>query len=211
MGKDPSNLALECALKTKPNMVIISEEASWRGESIQDIVIKIADIVTARSNEGKNYGTVLIPEGLLAHVASFKSLMNELNDLFTRCKDSKEKDLLQDRLYKDDDYIKEKLSPWNYSLFATMPDFMRLQLINEQEITGDINLAQIETEKLLAYLVSDELKRRKAHGTYKGSFAPVTHFFGYQGRAAHPSLFDCQLGSTLGFSAAALLESGANC
>jgi len=28
MGKDPSHLALECALKTHPNMVIISEEAS---------------------------------------------------------------------------------------------------------------------------------------------------------------------------------------
>ena len=85
MGRDPSHLALECALKTKPNMVIISEEAAWRGESIQDIVIKIADIVTARSNENKNYGTLLIPEGLLAHVASFKSLLSELNELFFRC------------------------------------------------------------------------------------------------------------------------------
>ena len=45
MGKDPSNLALECALQTHPNMTIISEEAAWRGESIQDIVIKIADCV----------------------------------------------------------------------------------------------------------------------------------------------------------------------
>ena len=39
----------------------------------------------------------------------------------------------------------------------------------------------------------------------------MTHFFGYQGRAAHPSLFDCELGSTLGFSAAVLLEQGLNC
>lgn len=34
----------------------------------------------------------------------------------------------------------------------------------------------------------------------------MTHFFGYQGRSAHPTLFDCSLGSTLGFGAAALLE-----
>lgn len=33
MGKDPSHLALECALKTHPNMVIISEESAFRGES----------------------------------------------------------------------------------------------------------------------------------------------------------------------------------
>jgi 6-phosphofructokinase len=66
----------------------------------------------------------------------------------------------------------------------------------------------IETEKLIAHFVSEELDRRKAAGVYKGKFAPVTHFFGYQGRAAHPTLFDCSLGSTLGFGAAAILEAG---
>ena len=60
-----------------------------------------------------------------------------------------------------------------------MPDFMRIQLINEQEISGEVNLSQIETEKLLAHFVSLELKARKARGTYNGTFAPVTHFFGY--------------------------------
>ena len=62
----------------------------------------------------------------------------------------------------------------------------------------------------MAFRVQAELKKRKAAGEYNGSFAPVTHFFGYQGRAAHPSNFDCQLGTALGFSAAALLESGGN-
>lgn len=61
---------------------------------------------------------------------------------------------------------------------------------------------------MMAYFVSEELKKRKAAGAYKGSFAPVTHFFGYQGRAAHPSNFDCSLGSTLGFSGAVLLDGG---
>jgi 6-phosphofructokinase len=60
---------------------------------------------------------------------------------------------------------------------------------------------------LLAYFVSEEIAKRKAKGEYKGSFAPVTHFFGYQGRAAHPSYFDCCLGSTLGYSAATLIDS----
>jgi 6-phosphofructokinase len=57
--------------------------------------------------------------------------------------------------------------------------------------------------------VNEELAKRKAKGTYKGSFAPVTHFFGYQGRAAHPSNFDCQLGTTLGFTAGCLLQQNA--
>ena len=56
--------------------------------------------------------------------------------------------------------------------------------------------------------MAEELKRRKAKGVYTGTFSPVTHFFGYQGRAAHPSLFDCSLASTMGFGAAALIEAG---
>ena len=52
------------------------------------------------------------------------------------------------------------------------------------------------------------MARRKKVGQFKGSFAPVTHFFGYQGRAAHPSHFDCSLGSTLGYGAACLLDAG---
>lgn len=42
--------------------------------------------------------------------------------------------------------------------------------------------------------------------TYKGSFAPVTHFFGYQGRSGHPSTFDCSLASTMGFTAGILIN-----
>jgi len=38
-------LALECALKTHPNMVIISEESAFRGETLPDIVNRIADVV----------------------------------------------------------------------------------------------------------------------------------------------------------------------
>ena len=85
---------------------------------------------------------------------------------------------------------------------------MRLQLVNEQEMSGEVNLSQLETEKLIAHFVALELEKRKTRGVYTGTFSPVTHFFGYQGRCAHPSLFDCSLGSTLGFGAAALLELG---
>lgn len=208
MGKDPSHLALECALRTHPNMVIISEESAFRGESLKDIVARIADLVCERAAQGKNFGTVLIPEGLLPHISAYRHLSVELNALFQQCKDTAEKHQLQDRLHKDDAFIRESLSPWSYSLLATLPEFMRLQLINEQEISGEVNLSQLETEKLIAHFVAEELRERKAKKQYEGAFAPVTHFFGYQGRAAHPSAFDCDLGSTLGFAAAALLDAG---
>ena len=79
-------------------------------------------------------------------------------------------------------------------------------MLNEREIEGSVRLSQIETEKLIAYFVQKELERRKKAGTYNGTFAPVTHFFGYQGRSGHPSAFDCSLGSTCGFAAGVLIE-----
>lgn len=83
MGRDPSHLALECALQTHPNIVIISEECAFRGETLIDIVNRICDIIVDRAAQNKNYGSVLIPEGLLNHIAAYKHLIDELSDLFS--------------------------------------------------------------------------------------------------------------------------------
>ena len=88
MGKDPSHLAVECALKTSPNYVIVSEECKDRNESLEDIVKNLATIIQKRAEKGQNYGCILIPEGLLRHVSSFNNLIIELNTLFRNCKTS---------------------------------------------------------------------------------------------------------------------------
>jgi 6-phosphofructokinase len=98
------------------------------------------------------------------------------------------------------------LTPWSYSLYSTLPDFLKKQLLFEREIEGTTKVSQIETEKLISYYVDQELNRRKKQGQYKGAFAPVTHYFGYQGRCSHPSLFDCSLASTYGYTAGVLIE-----
>jgi hypothetical protein len=100
------------------------------------------------------------------------------------------------------------LTPWSYSLYSSLPDFFKKELLFEREVAGSLKLSQIETERLISYLVGEELAKRKKAGTYTGSFAPVTHFFGYQGRSAHPSHFDCSLGSTCGYAAARLVAAG---
>ena len=53
--------------------------------------------------------------------------------------------------------MKSQMTPWSFSLFATLPEFMRRQIITAQQIDGEINLSQLETEKLIAYFVEDEL------------------------------------------------------
>jgi len=78
-------------------------------------------------------------------------------------------------------------------------------LVLEREIHGSVQLSQIETERLLAYLVNLELKERKSNKQYKGGFSTICHFFGYQGRCGLPSLFDCSLASTYGFLAGVLV------
>ena len=100
------------------------------------------------------------------------------------------------------------LTPWSYSLYQTLPEFLKKQLLFEREIEGTTKISQLETEKLIAYYVEQELSRRKKAGKYKGSFAPVTHYFGYQGRCSHPSIFDCELASTYGYGAGVLIENG---
>jgi diphosphate--fructose-6-phosphate 1-phosphotransferase len=85
MGRDPSHLALECAIKTHPNEVIISEECSFRGETLPDIVNRTCDVIEERAKIGKNYGCILIPDGLLNHVAAYKHLIEEFNVSFQNC------------------------------------------------------------------------------------------------------------------------------
>lgn len=205
MGKEPSHLAAECALRTSPNMVIISEESQDRHESLQDIVNNICDVICRRAEAKQNYGCIIIPEGLLAHISSFNNLIIEINKLFKTVTTLQAQEELQQRL-TNDETIKQLLSPWSYSLFASLPDFFKMQLLMNREVEGSIKLAAIETEKLISFFVEKELAARKSRGAYSGAFAPVSHYFGYQGRSGHPSMFDCSLGSTSGFAAAVLIE-----
>ena len=84
MGRDPSHLVLECALQTHPNMVLISEEILSQEKGLIEVVKDIADLIVLRSKHGKNFGTILIPEGLLVHLPRLKSLIEELNQFFTK-------------------------------------------------------------------------------------------------------------------------------
>lgn len=84
MGRDPSHLVLECALQTRPNITIISEEIVQKGFGLDEVVNQIADVICLRAEKNKNFGTVLIPEGLLPHLSLFKLMIDELNEFFKK-------------------------------------------------------------------------------------------------------------------------------
>ena len=212
MGRDPSHLVLECALQTRPNYVIISEECGERGQSLNDIVNDICDVIVKRAEEKKNFGTILIPEGLLAHLPHFKTLIDELNEIFSKNSATYEKENknLGEILLKDYLTLKKFLSPWSLAVFEDLPEFTKKQLLLEREAHGTIQLTQIETERLISYKIGLELENRKAEKKYKGSYAAITHFFGYQGRCSFPSMFDNHLATAYGFTACVLIQNKMN-
>ena len=65
MGRSASHIALECALQSQPNICLISEEVEAKRMTLNDIVEEIVKVIVDRSNHGMNFGTILIPEGLI--------------------------------------------------------------------------------------------------------------------------------------------------
>ena len=67
---------------------------------------------------------------------------------------------------------------------------MRQQLLLDRDPHGNVQVAKIETERLLLDLVTVELAHRKKLGTFNGKFNGMTHYMGYEGRASLPTNFD---------------------
>lgn len=202
MGRSASHIALECALETQPNVCLISEEIQEKGLTLEEIVDDIADAVALRAAEGNNFGTVLIPEGLIEFIPSIKSLIAELNDVLS----SKEYIDAQpaDRI----DWLLGKLSPESAKTLGSLPRTFAEQLTGERDPHGNVQVSLIETEKLLSAMVGKKLAEMKAEGKYVGKFAAQHHFFGYEGRCAAPSNFDADYCYSLGVSASQLIANG---
>ena len=87
MGRSASHIALECALQVQPNYCIVSEEVEAKKQTLDDIVSNIAAVVAKRAENGNNFGTVLIPEGLIEFIPAMKALIAELNELLAHTPD----------------------------------------------------------------------------------------------------------------------------
>jgi len=202
MGRSASHIALECALQTQPNVCIISEEVEKADMSLDDIVTYITEIVANRAAEGNNFGTVLIPEGLIEFVPSMKRLIAELNDYLAK----HESEFKMIRKNEQRAYIISKLTKENADLYASLPEGVARQLTLDRDPHGNVQVSLIETEKLLSEMVSNKLAEWAAEGKYVGKFAAQHHFFGYEGRCAAPSNFDADYCYSLGFTASCLIN-----
>ncbi len=202
MGRSASHIALECALECQPNVCIVSEEVEAKNQTLDDIVTYIAEVVAKRAAQGNNFGTVLIPEGLIEFIPAMKRLIAELNDLLATPEAAGVAAEAQEA------WIKSKLTPENASIYESLPQQVAKQLTMERDPHGNVQVSLIETEKLLSEMVGRKLAQWKAEGKYCGKFAAQHHFFGYEGRCAAPSNYDADYCYALGTSAAQLVANG---
>ena len=204
MGRSASHIALECALQTQPNICIISEEVEEKDMSLQDVVDYIADIVAKRAANGMNFGTVLIPEGLIEFIPAVKRLIAELNDLLA--KNAEEFAGVAPENQRE--YIISHLSADNAAVYESLPAGVARQLSLDRDPHGNVQVSLIETEKLLSEMVGKRLAQWASEGKYNGKFSALHHFFGYEGRCADPSNFDADYCYALGYNAACLVKAG---
>ncbi len=204
MGRAASHVTLECALQTRPNVTLISEEVQAKGTTLSEIVDYIVDVILRRAKDGKNYGVVIVPEGLPEFISDIKAMIDELSNV----------------LGKDDSYIRglpdhservqylnNVLSDSSARVYGSLPVEIQIVLL-KRDSHGNVPLSQVETERLLIDLVSDKIRLLKDRGETDVKFSPLAHFFGYEGRCAAPSNFDADYTYSLGSVAAQLVRAG---
>ncbi|MBQ3129612.1 MAG: diphosphate--fructose-6-phosphate 1-phosphotransferase [Bacteroidaceae bacterium] len=206
MGRSASHIALECALETQPNVCLISEEIEQKEMSLDDVVTYIAKIVADRAADGNNFGTVLIPEGLIEFIPAIKKLIQQLNEVLTdpATGESREFAGAEEQIA----FVKGNIAPENLAILESLPADVARQLCLDRDPHGNVQVSLIETEKLLSRMVEGKLAAWKKEGKYTGKFSAQHHFFGYEGRCAAPSNYDADYCYSLGFNASRLIANG---
>lgn len=200
MGRSASHVALEAALQTQPNITLISEEVEAKKMSLSSIIDYMTDIITRRSQNGKNFGVAIIPEGLIEFIPEMGAMIANLNDIMSTLeKDSNYTNAEQNEKFS---IIENTLSSDNAKVFSSLPTLIKAQLLMDRDPHGNVQVSKIETEKLLISMIESRLK-----GTGV-KFSAQSHFFGYEGRCAFPSNFDADYCYSLGYNAFALITFG---
>lgn len=197
MGRSASHITMECAFETHPNYTFIGEEISAKKKSVKEITGEVVNLIVERAKIGKNYGVILLPEGLIEFIPEMGALISELNDVIAAG-------------YTEESEIVDHLQTQSRELFEYLPQSLRNQLTLDRDSHGNVKVSQIETEKFIVSCVEKELEELKKEGKYEGSFNTLCHFFGYEGRCGLPSCFDTNYCYALGYNAGILIHEGLN-
>ena len=201
MGRVASHLTLECAFQTHANLAFIGEELAEYtdenrrvkarengtidytafGMTLRHLSRLICDAVMRRAAVGKNFGIMIIPEGILEFINEIQVFIIKLNTIIADYNQIHDTDFhssfptLNDKL----DYLRrlirgladsDKISIWNYrddDLFNQLPSFFKEGLLVERDTHGNFQFSQVKTEKIIMDMVREYLGILKEKGTYK--------------------------------------------
>jgi pyrophosphate--fructose-6-phosphate 1-phosphotransferase len=201
MGRVASHLALEVALQTHANMTLIGEDlADYTdkarlekaqgsgttdynafGMTLRHLSRVICEAVVSRAAVGKNYGVIVIPEGVLEFINEIQVFIIKLNTIIAEYNRTRDKDFHSTFLSLEDklEYLRRlaqrsredaSFKLWNTrddDLFNDIPAFFQEGLLMERDSHGNFQFSQVETEKVLLGLVTDYLNILKEEGRYK--------------------------------------------
>lgn len=201
MGRSASHITLEVAHKTQPNVTLVGEEVLAKKMTLKQIIDYLAGIIAARAKLGKNFGVVLVPEGLIEFIPEMKALISALNDLLADHETELSK---MNGVAEKKEFIISKLPAKLAALMKSLPAGIASQLMLDRDPHGNVQVSLIETEKLLVEMLRAKLGEMKKAGKYNGKFSAIMHFFGYEGRCGVPSTFDANYTYALGYNAAVL-------
>ncbi|MGD2187615.1 MAG: 6-phosphofructokinase [Desulfobacterales bacterium] len=201
MGRVASHLALEVALQTHANLTLIGEDLAdyvdenrlkkaqkqgkvdyhAYGMTLRHLSRVICDGILRRAAVGKNYGVIVIPEGVLEFINEIQVFIIKLNTIIAEYNQTHDKDFhsvfasLDDKL----EYLRRlaqrsrddsTFTLWNTrddDLFNDIPAFFQEGLLMERDSHGNFPFSQVETEKVLMDLVKDYLNILKDEGHYR--------------------------------------------
>jgi pyrophosphate--fructose-6-phosphate 1-phosphotransferase len=201
MGRVASHLALEVALQTHANITLIGEDLTnyidserlkkaqkkdtidfhAYGMTLRHLSRVICDGIVRRAAVGKNYGVIVIPEGVLEFINEIQVFIVKLNTIIADYNATHDLDfhsdfqLLEDKL----EYLRrlakgfkeEKTRTiWNTrddDLFNDIPEFFQEGLLTERDSHGNFQFSLVETDKVIMGLVIDYLNILKEKGEYR--------------------------------------------
>ena len=201
MGRVASHLALEVALQTHANMTLIGEDLAdyidhrrlekaarssdtdftAYGMTLRHLSRVICEGIERRAAAGKNYGVIVIPEGVLEFINEIQVFIIKLNTIIADYNSTRDVDfhsafpLLEDKM----EYLRRlaqrsredsSFTVWNTrddDLFNDIPEFFREGLLSERDSHGNFQFSLVETDKVLMGLVRDYLEILKEQGVYR--------------------------------------------
>ncbi len=151
------------------------------GITLRHLSRMICNKIVKRAASGKNFGVMIIPEGVLEFINEIQIFIIKLNTIIGEYNTKHDKGFHNRYSSLDDklEYLRrlarvmadiEKFPIWNLrddDLFNQLPSFFQKGLLVKRDTHGNFQFSQVKTEKIIMDMVKEYLDILKEQGRYK--------------------------------------------